>query len=380
MVASTIRRAGWAAIVAITGSGLLLAGGQEPTPTAQFRARTDVVRVTVLVRDKHGADVPDLPVSDFEVVDEKARVHIAAFAYVGDSPPREVATATAHAPAATVSAAPAPLTSPRVLLLIFDDLQTPPQYATVAAKIAQRLLKRTQPGDMVVVRRAGDTEPTIKLTPNAEARLEAIRGWTGRSSRENVADDATRQQQTMATLAGVAQVAYLARDRRVSVVLLSAGIDADLLSWKPEAHDVRLSMESAIASLRRANVVLYTIDPRGLVSTEGDVVESGGVSGNDAAVAGALGATALRTSRARLSLRHLAEETGGFAAINSNDFTSAIERIDRETRHYYVLGFVPADDRCSGGVRRVRVKVHRPGVRVVARAVYACSSAAPRGH
>jgi VWFA-related protein len=331
-----------------------------------------VVRVTVLVRDKKGADVPDLAASDFEIIDEKTRVDIAAFAHVGDSLPREDKTATAYAPAATPPAAPAQLTAARVLLLIFDDLQTPPQYATVAAKIAQRMLERTAPGDMVAVRRAGDTEPTIKLTPNADAGLDEIRGWTGQSSREFVADDATRQQQTMATLAGVAQVADLAHDRRVAVVLLSAGIDTDLLSWKPNANDVRLSMESAVASLRRANVVLYTTDPRGLVSKEGDVVESGGVSGNDVAVAGPLGATALRASRARLSLRHLAEETSGFAAIDSNDFTSAIERIDRETRHYYVLGFVPADDRCSGGVRRVRVKVHRPGVRVVARSLYAC--------
>ena len=38
------------------------------------------------------------------------------------------------------------------------------------------------------------------------------------------------------------------------------------------------------------------------------------------------------------SLRVLAEETGGIAVVNQNDFDKALKRIDAETSDYYVLG------------------------------------------
>ena len=39
------------------------------------------------------------------------------------------------------------------------------------------------------------------------------------------------------------------------------------------------------------------------------------------------------------SLRVLAEQTGGFAVVNQNDFVKALKRIDAETSDYYVLGY-----------------------------------------
>ena len=39
------------------------------------------------------------------------------------------------------------------------------------------------------------------------------------------------------------------------------------------------------------------------------------------------------------SLRVLAEETGGIAVVNQNDFDKALKRIDNETSDYYVLGY-----------------------------------------
>ena len=35
----------------------------------------------------------------------------------------------------------------------------------------------------------------------------------------------------------------------------------------------------------------------------------------------------------------LAEETGGIAVVNQNDFDKALKRIDAETSDYYVLGY-----------------------------------------
>ena len=35
----------------------------------------------------------------------------------------------------------------------------------------------------------------------------------------------------------------------------------------------------------------------------------------------------------------LADETGGIAVVNQNDFDKALKRIDTETSDYYVLGY-----------------------------------------
>ena len=63
----------------------------------------------------------------------------------------------------------------------------------------------------------------------------------------------------------------------------------------------------------------------------------------------------------------LAEETGGIAVVNKNDFDKALKRIDAETSDYYVLGYyssnpdptqAPPEDRGEGdaeGRRRVQL-------------------------
>jgi hypothetical protein len=66
----------------------------------------------------------------------------------------------------------------------------------------------------------------------------------------------------------------------------------------------------------------------------------------------------------------LADETGGFAAINANDFTAAFDRIVRANSSYYLLGYYPTNERRDGRFRSIEVKVNRPGVVVRARKGY----------
>jgi hypothetical protein len=76
------------------------------------------------------------------------------------------------------------------------------------------------------------------------------------------------------------------------------------------------------------------------------------------------------------SLRTLSDETGGFAVVNRNDFSSAFQRIVDDNSSYYLLGYYSGNDRRDGRFRRIEVRLPgKTGLTVRARRGYA----APRG-
>ena len=91
--------------------------------------------------------------------------------------------------------------------------------------------------------------------------------------------------------------------------------------------DLASELSELTREANRANTTIYTIDPRGLV----------GMPDLDQKVDMMDYQNYITTSQN--SLRVLAEQTGGFATINQNDFMKALKRIDAETSDYYVLGY-----------------------------------------
>jgi len=78
---------------------------------------------------------------------------------------------------------------------------------------------------------------------------------------------------------------------------------------------------------RRANVVFYAVDPRGL--------DAGPTLNNSLSV----GEWREWITTTISSLQILSEETGGFAIVNTNDFRRGLQRIDAETSDYYLIGY-----------------------------------------
>ena len=79
------------------------------------------------------------------------------------------------------------------------------------------------------------------------------------------------------------------------------------------------------------------------------------------------------------SLRVLAEETGGFAVVNQNDFDKALKRIDAETSDYYVLGYYSTNPDPLRRTRKLEVKTTRPRSEcVVTWRVHAATDRHPR--
>ena len=108
---------------------------------------------------------------------------------------------------------------------------------------------------------------------------------------------------------------------------------------------------------RRANAAFYTIDPRGLIAGQDMAEEINMQDFND------------WVRESQTTLRVLAEETGGFAIVNQNDFDKGLKRIDSETSDYYLIGFYSNNPDPLKRNRKIEIKV-RPGLTVNHRTSY----------
>ena len=132
-------------------------------------------------------------------------------------------------------------------------------------------------------------------------------------------------------------------------------------------NDAQLASElgDLTRAANRANTTIYTIDPRGLVAgadidEQVDPTEWGNY---------------IRKSQD--SLRVLAEETGGLAVVNMNDFDKALKQIDASSSDYYVLGYYSKNADPRKRVRKLRVEVKRPGMDVQSRGEYVAQMPTP---
>jgi VWFA-related protein len=122
--------------------------------------------------------------------------------------------------------------------------------------------------------------------------------------------------------------------------------------------DLFAYMKELTLSANRANVSIFSIDPRGLSG----VVDAGNY----------LDQSEWRTylQKTQSTLRFMAEQTGGFAVVNVNDFAAEFKRIDAETSDYYIIGYSSTNPDPLKRVRQLQVTTSRPGVSIAARRSY----------
>ncbi len=80
--------------------------------------------------------------------------------------------------------------------------------------------------------------------------------------------------------------------------------------------------------------------------------------------------TTARLMSRQTSLRTLAENTDGFAILNTNNITPGLDRIVADTNSYYLLGYYSTNTKLDGKFRKITVKVKRPNADVRARPGY----------
>jgi VWFA-related protein len=289
----------------------------------------------------------------------------------------------------------------RVFVLVLDDLNTGFSRSARVKVAARQFIERYLGANDVaaIVQTGGGKATAQEFTGSRDRLLRAVDNFMGQKERSATLekiDDYQRMRQTgqagvprdsaeqirvykarntFTVLKNVADYMAGIRGRRKAVVFFSEGIDYDIYdpinnTW---GSDIRAYGQDAIAAATRANVSFYAIDPRGLSALD-DAIELSSIPDDPT-----LGLGTMSMQRelqiSQDSLRTLAEETGGFAAVNSNDFSNSFGRIIQDNSSYYVLGYYSSNTKRDGQFRSLTVRTKNPSYQVRARKGYV----APKG-
>jgi VWFA-related protein len=370
-------------------------------PPVTFRAEVNYVEIDANVVDAQGNFVRTLTRDDFQITEDGKPQALTAFSMVDIPVERADPPLFAKNPIVPdVTSNRTPFEG-RIFVMVIDDLHTKFGRTHRTRQAARQFVERyVGANDMVaVVNTSGSGKGMQDFTPNRALALRAIdsaMGWKEGSSTEAALQDyATNRdmpgmasdinarfndqmrynnaRNSMRTLKNIADYMAGMRGRRKALVLFSEGVNYDISNPinNMYASDVQREIKDVIASATRANVSIYSVDPRGVTTGMEDAIEISGFPSD-----GSISPTRLMDEMRyeHDSLRVLSDETGGFAVLNQNDFRTGFSRILEENSGYYVLGYYPTNDKRDGRFRNVEVKVSKPGLRVRSRRGYVAPS------
>jgi VWFA-related protein len=383
-----------------------VAGKQQPT----FRVTVDLVTTDVIVRDAKGQFVADLKKEDFDVFEDGVQQAVSSIILVHGGRVNNLQLPPPPPPMEGIILPPARPTndaSGRIFLLFIDDLhldfKNTAQVRALVKKIKGTLIHE---GDMFGIVSTGTSSIAIDLTYDTKRIDEAVKKIMGGALKpseiiqgpegaEGPSEVRYRAHVAFSTASDLLGQLEKVTNRRKALVYISNGYDfnpfeksrageadsAFLNRDQPDKQqddqsqsqndpsnrtgsqfaeaDLARELAELTRSANRANTTVYTIDPRGLVGMpdldeQVDPVEYQNYVSNSIN-----------------SLRVLAEQTGGIAVVNQNDFEKALKRIDAETSDYYMLGYYSSNPDVLRRVRSVDVKVKKPDVDVWSRKSYA---------
>jgi len=313
---------------------------QKPTPDPQAVAGDDVIRVNttlitvpVSVMDRQGRFIPDLQQSDFHLFEEGVEQEIAFF-----------------------EAADKPFT----VALLLDMSESTKFKLTEIQDAANGFLAQLRPNDRVMIVAFDKGVYVLAEATNDRAVLaQAIsRARTGGGTSLYQAVDVVMGER-LNRISG-----------RKAIVLFTDGVDT------ASAGSTYLS---TLRTAEELDALAYAIQ----YNTYDDAVNSQSGHGADDQDARGILVTAkgepldVAYKRANLYMNLLADKTGGrfFYAASPKSLTEAFERIAKELREQYSLGFYP-QTRVAGKSRQLKVRVNRPNMAVRARKSYMYKAAA----
>jgi len=352
----------------------ILAQAQQPTPPPTFKVEVSYVEIDARVTDQQGTFVRDLAQKDFQVVEDGAPQTITAFTLVDLPVERHDPPLFKTAPIEPdVQSNVEPFTG-RVWVLVLDDVQTRPTYtARVTAAAKQFIQRYVAANDLAAIVTTGGFSNASQDFTNNQARLVAAASkFIGQKQRD--ASDMERghkARNTYSTLKSLVEYLGPVHGRRKAVLWFGEGVDYNITDdfGAKDAAVVRQMAQDVIDTANRVNVSIYGIDARGLTTGLEDAIESAGAPDMSAS------RRDLRLSQDSLILA--SEQTGGFAILDRNDLNPSFERVVQDNSSYYLLGYYSTNEKRDGKLRKVKVEVSRPGVRVQSRNAYTAPTGKP---
>ncbi|HVC20288.1 MAG TPA: VWA domain-containing protein [Vicinamibacterales bacterium] len=384
-------------------------------PSATFKAGVNFVRVDVIVTDKHGRPVTSLKPSDFQVYENGRLQKIQTFRLVRISTTpqpegaQEPATPTTEFGQAQAASNP----EARVFVIFLDDYHVRRgDSIKVRQPLEQFVEQDLGPNDLVGVMYPLTPLSDITLTADHASVVEAIKHFVGRKYdftprnqfEEKYADLPTQQvveirnEVTLSALRGLMTYLGSLRPGRKAVVLVSEGYTNVLPPQlqnpvatmpgfgNPEADnplasdannptaqavnffsniDIDEDLRVVYSAANRNNTSIYTLDPRGLATSEFDISQNVNPADDQQIL-----------QSTQDTLRTLASETDGRAIVNRNDMTPALEQIVKDSSDYYLLGY-NSNEAADGKFHKIEVRVTgASGLRVRARKGYWALTAA----
>ena len=418
---------------------LLLALGAPPAPktlhaqaappqpgqaTPTFRASVDLITTDMIARNSRTDQfIADLKVNEVEIYEDGVKQEIVSFVLTHGG---RVLNMLAPPPAPVQEGIILPQRRPtndaagRIFLIFIDDFHLQFRETPRTRQLIQKMLRLLiHEGDMFGIVSTGHSSISEQLTYDRQVLESAVERITGGGLTPKEITEGMQTSQGPAELRHRAHVAFATaydlmrnlekvQNRRKAVIYISSGYDfdpfvegrleeqarragisettdekgeslaaAEQLRSSATYRDQRSQQELAATDLigelydltkaaNRANATLYTIDPRGLVAGP-DIDQDIKMSDWQAYV-----------RETQDSLRVLAENTGGIAIVNQNDFDKGLKRIDNETSDYYVIGYYSSNPDPLRRTRKLDVKTTRADVSIKARETYSLRPNLPK--
>ena len=376
---------------------------QRPT----FRMLIDLITTDVIVRDGAGQFVADLTKEEFEVFEDGVKQEIASVSLVHGGRTFNLQAPPAPPPQEGIILPPARPTNDaagRIFLFFVDDLHMNFRDTSRIRQLFDKMNKMLlHEGDMFGVVSTGTSSIAIDLTYDKKRMDEAIKKISGSALKPSELIQGPQGPNGNSELKYRAHVAFSTaydivnnlskvQNRRKAVIFVSNGYDfnpfegsrfgdPNIVGMKNDRYSnanntgmeydpfTRSSNQFADADLarelseltraaNRANATFYTIDPRGLVAGSDLDEQVDTTEWNN------------HIRKTQDSLRVIAEETGGFAVINQNDFDKSLKKIDAESSDYYVLGYYSSNPDPLKRTRKIEVKAKRPNMEIWSRKSY----------
>jgi len=119
--------------------------------------------------------------------------------------------------------------------------------------------------------------------------------------------------------------------------------------------------QKASALLSRAQVAVYPIDVKGLKSASFFSATENGCANCTGGPEQAIQDFADHNYGEHATMLELADGTGGKAAINTNDFSTAMRKALDDGANYYTIAYTPSDPNWDGKFRPIEVKLRQKG-------------------